>query len=58
MKYIIVRIKNEVKVIFQDEFMDHNEFRTQNTIIEVLKLLRIEDFNVELCFKDIKNNED
>lgn len=58
MKYIVVRIKDYVRVIFKDEFIDSNEFRTQNEIIEVLKLLHNEkDFSVELYFKEIKEGE-
>lgn len=54
--YIVVRIKDNVRVIFKDEFIDNNQFRTQNEIIEVLKLLYNEkDFNVELFMKEIKN---
>lgn len=52
-KYIVVRIKDYVRVIFEDEFFGDNEFRTQNEIIEVLKLLYNEkDFSVELYFKE------
>lgn len=58
MKYIVVRIKDYVRVIFEDEFIDDNEFRTQNEIIEVLKLLHNEkDFSVDLYFKEIKEGE-
>ena len=37
--YIIVRIDDNVKVLFEDSFIDKNAFRTQNQIIEVLSLL-------------------
>ena len=58
MKYIVVRIKDYVRIIFKDEFIDGNEFRTQNEIIEVLKLLHNEkDFSVELYYKEIKEGE-
>ena len=58
MKYIVVRIKDYVRVIFEDEFIDDNEFRTQNEIIDVLKLLHNEkDFSVDLYIKEIKEGE-
>lgn len=54
MKYIVIRLKNEVKVLFEDEFIDGNEFKTQNEIIEVFKLMFNEkDFEVELCYHSI-----
>jgi hypothetical protein len=53
--YIVVRIKDKIRVIFEDEFIDKNEFRTQNEIIEVLKLLYEEkDFSVDLFTKEFK----
>ena len=53
--YIIIRIKNDTKVIFEDEFIDNNQFRTQNQIIEVLSLLfDRKDFDVELYTKKFK----
>lgn len=53
--YIIIRIKNNTKVIFEDEFIDNNQFRTQNQIIEVLSLLfDRKDFDVELYTKEFK----
>lgn len=46
--YIVVRIKTRVKVIFEDEFIDGNPFKTQNEMIAVLSLLyEKEDFNVD-----------
>ena len=53
--YIVVRIKDKIRVIFEDEFIDKNEFRTQNEIIEVLKLLYEEkDFSVDLFTKEFE----
>lgn len=53
--YIIIRIKNDTKVIFEDEFINNNQFRTQNEIIEVLSLLLDKkDFDVELYTKEFK----
>lgn len=50
--YIVVRIKDNVKVIFEDEFINGNQFTTQNEIIEVLKLLLDKkDFSVDLYSK-------
>ena len=47
--YIIVRIDNTVKVLFEDSFIDKNVFKTQNEIIEVLSLLYERDrFEVSL----------
>lgn len=52
--YIVVRVKDNIRVIFEDEFIDNNQFRTQNEIIEVLGLLyNKKDFDVDLCFKQI-----
>ena len=49
MKYIVVRLKKDVRVIFEDEFFDGNEFKTQNLLIQTLKLLfEREDFDVTL----------
>lgn len=56
--YITVRIKERVWVLFEDDFIDHNEFRTQNLIIEVLsKLYDKKDFAVELFYKVINDDE-
>ena len=47
--FIVVRIKTEVWVLFEDNFINGNAFRTQNSIIEVLKLLYPEnEFEVNL----------
>jgi len=53
MYYIVVRIKKDVKVLFEEDFIDHNPYRTQNQIITVLSLLGFakEDFDVELFHK-------
>lgn len=59
-KYIVIRIKDEVKVIFEDEFINNNQFTTQNELIEALKVIYNEkDFSVELYSKllEIKDNE-
>ena len=54
-KYIVVRIKENVKVIFEDEFINGNEFRTQNELIECLSLLYDRrDFEVDLYFKTLQ----
>lgn len=59
MKYIVVIIPkfNFYKVIFEDEFIDGNEFKTQNLTIEVLKTLGLErkDFTCDLYSKQIKS---
>ena len=56
--YITVRIKEQVWVLFEDDFIDHNEFRTQNLTIEVLsKLYDKKDFAVELFYKVINDDE-
>lgn len=53
--YIIIRIKNNTKVIFEDEFINNNQFQTQNQIIEVLSLLfDRKDFDVNLYTKEFK----
>ena len=45
--YIVVRIGDKVRVIFEDEFIDNNPFKTQNQLISSLKLLHNEkDFDV------------
>lgn len=56
--YIVVRIGTDVKVIFEDEFINGNEYRTQNEIIEVLKLLYNESyFDVTLHSKTFEEEE-
>ena len=58
MKYIVVRLKKDVRVIFEDEFFDGNEFRTQNLLIETLGLLfNVEDFDVTLHCRPEYNKE-
>ena len=58
MKYIIVRLFDNVKVLFEEDFINNNEFRTQNEIIEVLsKLFDRKDFSVDLCFKESKEEK-
>lgn len=52
-KFILVRIKKEVSIIFEDKFINDNEFTTENEIIEVLSLL-VDDFDVSLCSKEIE----
>ena len=57
--YIVVRIKDQVKVLFEDEFIHGNKFRTQNLMIECLeRLYDRKDFDVELYFKEFNCNED
>lgn len=55
MKYIVVIIPkfNFYKIIFEDEFMDNNEFKTQNIIIMTLETLGLkrEEFSCDLCSK-------
>lgn len=55
MKFIVVIIPkfNYYNIIFEDDFINHNEFRTQNLIIEVLKLLGFndKDYICDLCYK-------
>ena len=58
MKYIVVRLKKDVRVIFEDEFFDGNEFRTQNLLIQTLELLfGREDFDVRLYCRPEYNKE-
>jgi hypothetical protein len=58
MKYIVVRLKKDVRVIFEDEFFDGNEFRTQNLLIRVLNLLLDDkDFDVTLHCRPEYNKE-
>ena len=53
--YIVVRIKNDVKVLFADEFINGNEVKTQNELIETLSLLLDEkDFDVHLRTKSFE----
>ena len=48
-EFIIVRIKTNTWVIFEDEFIEKNPYVTQNRLIEILKLLYSEnDFEVRL----------
>ena len=59
LKYIVVIIP-EFKfynIIFESEFIDHNEFRTQNLIIKSLKLLGLKNdkFVCDLCYKSLNN---
>ena len=55
MKFIVVII-HKIKyysIIWEDEFINENEFVTQNTIIKTLKLLGLEDkdFICDLCYR-------
>ena len=53
MKIIVVVIPkiNYYHIITEEEFFDNNEFRTQNFIIEVLKLfLEREEFICDLIY--------
>lgn len=55
--FIVVRIDKTIRVIFREDFLQDNEFYTQNTIIEVLTLLygkRGKDFDVDFSV-DILN---
>lgn len=58
MKYIIVNIRdiNKVRVIFEDEFLQNNEFYTQNILIETLGLL-FKDFSVDLMSRREKGGK-
>lgn len=55
MKFIIVIIPRYdfYTILFEDDFISNNEFRTQNQIIEVLKILGFErdEFICDLCYK-------
>lgn len=52
--YIIVRVKDTIRVIFKENFIG-GEFRTLNAIIEVLQLIyNKEDFEVLLCNREIE----
>ena len=55
-KFIVVIIPcfKFYKIIFEDEFIDNNEFKTQNAIIEILKLLGLDNnqYTCDLCFKE------
>lgn len=58
MKFIVVIIHkiNYYSIIWEDNFIDDNEFKTQNNIIETLNLLGLEkdkDYICDLCFKYI-----
>lgn len=52
---VIIPIFKFYKVIFEDEFINGNEFETQNTIIKLLKLFGLDDnqYTCDLCFKEI-----
>lgn len=53
--FIVVRIKDNVRIIFEDEFINNNQFTTQNEIIEVLDLLYDKkDFSVDLFTKQFE----
>lgn len=58
MKYIIVNIKdiNKIIVIFEDTFLDGNEFYTENRLNEVLGLV-FTDFSVALMVHEKKEVE-
>ena len=55
MKLIVVIIHktNYYTIISEDDFIDGNEFKTQNQIVEVLQLLGFtrDDFTCDLIFK-------
>lgn len=49
MSVIVVRIKNDIAIIQEKDFLENNEFRTQNILIEALGLLfDKKDFDVLL----------
>ena len=56
MIYIIVIIPkyNFYKVIFEDEFIENDEYKTQNLIAEVIKLLGFnsKEYICHLCYKE------
>lgn len=55
---IVVRIGNDVRVIFEDQFMDGNPFRTQNTLYASLKLLYpVNYFSVEYFTHYLEDND-
>lgn len=57
MKFIIVIIPkfDYYTILFENDFIDNNEFRTQNQIIELLKILGFEreEFICDLCYRSI-----
>ena len=55
MKFIIVIIPRYdfYNILFENDFIDSNEFKTQNQIIEVLEILgfKREEFICDLCYR-------
>lgn len=53
--FVVVRIHDKIWILFEDQFIDHNMFKTQNLIIEVLSVLyEKSEFDVNLCFKELE----
>lgn len=48
MEYITVRIKNEIKIIFEEEFILQDARATVHRIEQVLILLGIEDYEIKI----------
>lgn len=58
MKFIVVIIHkiNYYNIIWEENFISDNEFLTQNTLIQTLNLLGLEqdkDYTCDLCYKYI-----
>lgn len=54
--YIVVTIKEigMTRVLFEEDYIEGNQFKTQNRIISVLKILGFEDFSVDLFNRELK----
>lgn len=54
--YILVQIKeiDYVNIIFEEDFIDGNEFKTQNMIIAVLNTLGFKEPKVILCGREFR----
>ena len=57
--YIVVTYKEigMTRVLFEEDYIEGNQFKTQNRIISVLKILGFEDFSVELFNRELKGDK-
>lgn len=57
--YIVVEIKDidYINILFREDFIDGNEFKTQNMIIAVLNTLGFKEPKVMICGRDFIGDE-
>ena len=56
---VVVRIKNQVTLLYKNKWLNKNMFETQTMIYRILSLLfRKEDFDVNIYCNDVTLTED